>query len=156
MPRKNAARNRLDRILRSPESTANKMKEVFTWYINNTKDYYKRRLQREEILTKEFHDNIEILNTLILRIKSICSRISKLEIVNNNNENQIEINKYRTALINIFNVFDYSQNYNTYDLNRLNEILQENGISVISIPSFTDVTEEHSEMFTKPEVIEID
>ncbi|CAG8761705.1 43991_t:CDS:2 [Gigaspora margarita] len=149
MTRKNAARNRLDRILRSPESTANYIKEVFTWYINHAKDYHKRRLRREEILEKEFHDIIEMFNTLILRINTICTRISKLETVNNNNEHPIEINKYRTALINIFNIFDYSQNYYTYDLNRLNEILQENGINVISIPSFTDVTEEHSEMSTK-------
>ncbi|CAG8839966.1 18880_t:CDS:2, partial [Gigaspora margarita] len=156
-------KKRLERILRSPDSTPNELWDAFSDYLTSTKEYYQRRFRRKEISEQEFNKQNQILNSLDFRIKQMINQIKRLENKNNilekknkklrteNEKLQIENENLQNVIIDVATKFNNSEERNSQqrqiiqdiatvlcqdeelNLNTLNEILQNNGIKEIII-----------------------
>ncbi|CAG8479807.1 24118_t:CDS:2 [Gigaspora rosea] len=111
MPRKNAKISKLERLLRSQDSTPGQIWDAFTDYTKSTKEFHKRRRARDEISEKEYKETIHTLNNLEIKVKGLINQNFRLENRNqfleteikrllSENENlQIEKEQYKAAII---------------------------------------------------------
>ncbi|RIB04955.1 hypothetical protein C2G38_2221006 [Gigaspora rosea] len=159
MPRKNAKISKLERLLRSQDSTPGQIWDAFTDYTKSTKEFHKRRRARDEISEKEYKETIHTLNNLEIKVKGLINQNFRLENRNqfleteikrllSENENlQIEKEQYKAAIIHSVEVANRNENayeneirnyqeaikdiYSQINIddNKLNSILSKNEIS---------------------------
>ncbi|CAG8766748.1 17324_t:CDS:2, partial [Cetraspora pellucida] len=99
MPRRDAKKKKLERILGSQKSTPKEIQDAFTDYLSTIKEFHERRYLRKEISEEEYNDTIQILNSLNVRMKNMIIQIERLKnniLEKKNNNLQIENEKLRT------------------------------------------------------------
>ncbi|CAG8601517.1 10576_t:CDS:1, partial [Racocetra fulgida] len=79
MTRKNSNIKFLTNIINSPKSTPEKIKNAFFKYIKHTRKFYGRQLNRNDISSEDYSDNIELLDALKDRINLMFIKIQRLE-----------------------------------------------------------------------------
>ncbi|CAG8524126.1 11164_t:CDS:2, partial [Racocetra fulgida] len=101
MPRKDAKKKKLERILGSPNSTSKEIQDAFTDYWSSTREFHECRYLRKETSESEYNVTIQILDSLNVRMKNMIIQIERLKNKNHilekkNNNLQTENEKLRT------------------------------------------------------------
>ncbi|CAG8777618.1 21134_t:CDS:1, partial [Gigaspora margarita] len=74
MPQKNTKQKRLERLLRSQDSTPEQIWDAFTDHMKSTKEYHNRRSNRDEISKEEHYETIKSLDKLEFQVKGLINQ----------------------------------------------------------------------------------